>query len=56
MWALDEARRRLLDGDPRPSSVTNVATGLGLFHLGRFAGNYRGQFGESPSDTLRRAT
>lgn len=55
MWALHEARRRLLDGNPRYGSVTDIATGLGFFHLGRFASHYRSQFGESPSDTLRQA-
>ena len=36
-------------------SVTEVATDLGFFHFGRFSGEYRGMFGECPSETLRRA-
>jgi AraC-like DNA-binding protein len=36
-------------------SVTDVALRWGFAHLGRFAGQYRAQFGESPSDTVRRA-
>jgi AraC-like DNA-binding protein len=48
-WALDEAHRRLvrLDG-----TVTEVATGLGFDHLGRFAGHYKDIYGEPPSTTL----
>ncbi|MDX2378274.1 MAG: helix-turn-helix domain-containing protein [Acidimicrobiia bacterium] len=52
-WALDEARRRLLRNDLRQENVTAIATDLGFFHLGRFAGHYRRHFGEPPSATLR---
>jgi AraC-like DNA-binding protein len=31
-----------------------VALYYGFAHLGRFAGEYRKAFGESPSETLRR--
>ena len=51
-WALGEARRRLLDNDPTHHSVADVATGLGFFHLGRFASYYRRLYGEAPSSTL----
>jgi len=37
------------------STVTGVATRWGITHLGRFASEYRKRFGESPSQTLRRA-
>jgi transcriptional regulator GlxA family with amidase domain len=40
--------------DPRVD-VTRVALGLGFGHVGRFAALYRQAFGESPSETLRRA-
>jgi len=40
----------------RPSeSVTDIALTWGFNHLGRFAIEYRVQFGESPSDTFRRS-
>jgi len=35
------------------SPVATVAMDYGFNHLGRFAGTYRGFFGELPSDTLR---
>jgi AraC-like DNA-binding protein len=53
-WALDTANRRLREADPYAVSVTEVAADLGFNHLGRFAGQYRSVFGESPSLTLRR--
>jgi AraC-like DNA-binding protein len=50
---LHRARAELLSR-PAAASVTEVATGCGFTHLGRFAGLYRRTFGESPSDTLGR--
>jgi AraC-like DNA-binding protein len=35
--------------------VAEVARRCGFSHLGRFAGEYRSRFGESPSETLRRS-
>lgn len=51
---LTEARRALLAGGAE-QSVTRVAVQSGFTQLGRFAVQYRRQFGEAPSATLRRA-
>lgn len=50
---LSAARKRLIDTARSTTSVTEVATRCGFLHLGRFAKDYRRQFGESPSETLR---
>jgi transcriptional regulator GlxA family with amidase domain len=52
-FQLAEARRALLSGK---GSVTEIAMLYGFRELGRFAVNYRVRFGESPSETLRRAS
>jgi transcriptional regulator GlxA family with amidase domain len=52
---LRRARDWLRDGSSAQTTVASVASGLGLSHLGRFAAAYRLAFGESPSETLRRA-
>ncbi|MGD9941972.1 MAG: AraC family transcriptional regulator [Burkholderiaceae bacterium] len=39
--------------DGRPLNVTDVALSYGFVHMGRFAAQYRQQFGCSPSVTLR---
>jgi transcriptional regulator GlxA family with amidase domain len=44
-----------LEAAGRETSVTGVAFDCGFNHLGRFAGEYTRRFGESPSETLRRA-
>ena len=49
---LREARLRLLRAPPG-ATVASIAAECGYPHLGRFAIAYRGQFGESPSATLR---
>ena len=51
---LEATRRVLLAAEPGSESVTKVAVRYGFAHLGRFAGEYRKAFGESPSETLRR--
>jgi AraC family ethanolamine operon transcriptional activator len=51
---LDEARRALRTPAPT-DTVSRIATALGIWDLGRFAGQYRALFGESPSQTLERA-
>ncbi|MEV6647041.1 helix-turn-helix domain-containing protein [Amycolatopsis sp. NPDC051371] len=51
---LRRAREDLEISAPDVVTVAEVARRHGLFHFGRFAGSYRDQFGEAPSDTLRR--
>ena len=46
-------RQALCAADPSVVTVTGVATDFGFFELGRFAGQYKTAFGESPSQTLR---
>jgi AraC-like DNA-binding protein len=46
--------RALRQADPSTTTVTRVATDHGFWELGRFSVAYRVQFGESPSESLRR--
>jgi AraC family ethanolamine operon transcriptional activator len=50
---LAEARRRLTS--PADHTVGDIAAGLGFWHAGQFATDYRRAFGENPSATLARA-
>ena len=52
---LMQAREALLSVDAEALTVTKVALRFGFRELGRFAVDYRATFGESPSQTLRRA-
>ena len=52
---LDMARQRLQQSAP-PVSVGTIAVQCGFAHLGRFSIAYKQRFGESPSDTLHRAS
>jgi AraC-like DNA-binding protein len=47
-------RSELLAAEPRHGSVKRCALNWGFWHLGRFAGEYRALFGESPGETLAR--
>jgi transcriptional regulator GlxA family with amidase domain len=51
---LDDVRTALLTVDPG-AMVCDIALAHGFHELGRFAAVYRRQFGELPSQTLRRA-
>ncbi len=50
---LAAVRRRLSLRGPVAYGVTRVALDHGFVHLGRFAGEYRRYFGETPSATLK---
>ena len=47
------AARRDLRAAPNGTTVTEVAIRWGFTHLGWFAHDYKGMFGESPHDTLQ---
>lgn len=51
---LHTVRKALRGGDPQVDTVARVLSRHGVWELGRFAGSYRRQFGETPSDTLYR--
>jgi len=59
MWdshhCLNAVRRRLLAAEGTSGGVTAAARSHGFDHFGRFAGDYRRYFGESPRETLHRA-
>lgn len=50
---LDAARAELRSADPSVDTVAAIAARWGFSNLGRFAAMYRGEFGETPSATLR---
>jgi AraC-like DNA-binding protein len=56
MLRLAGARRALLATDCKLATVTDIATYFGFMELGRFSVEYRKVFGESPSQTLHRAS
>jgi AraC family ethanolamine operon transcriptional activator len=49
---LNSVRRFLLQADPEEANVIDIAKGLGFFHQGQFADDYRKLFSELPSTTL----
>jgi AraC-like DNA-binding protein len=50
---LEQARMELAAAAAAGRSVTDIALACGFNHLGRFARDYAGMFGEAPSITLR---
>ena len=50
---LNDAYKILLQSDPETTKVTDVAISLGYWHMSQFAADYRRQFGELPSETLK---
>jgi AraC-like DNA-binding protein len=51
---LHQVQRALRAAAPEAATVTEFAMRYGFWQLGRFAVEYRAQFGEAPSATLRR--
>ncbi|MGY0019749.1 AraC family transcriptional regulator [Streptomyces sp. cg35] len=50
---LERVHAELLAGDPRTTTVSEIAFRWGFGHLGRFAEQYRSRYGRVPSRTLR---
>jgi AraC-like DNA-binding protein len=48
------AREELLRADPYNHNVTSIAMDCGFTHLSKFASLFKAQFGECPSDALKR--
>lgn len=53
-FRLDCVRGELRHATPSTAMVTDVANRWGFWHMGQFAADYRRQFGELPSETLKR--
>ncbi|MCX7179093.1 MAG: AraC family transcriptional regulator [Proteobacteria bacterium] len=52
---LERVRHDLCRADQTTATVTDIASRWGFRHLGHFATSYKKMFGESPSETLRKA-
>jgi AraC-like DNA-binding protein len=53
---LNLVRARLRRADPATATVAEVAFRYHFSELGRFAADYRALFGETPSETLKKAS
>lgn len=54
MRRLKNVHKQLLAAEPNTTTVTEIATEWGFFHLGRFSADYKSIFKELPSETLKR--
>jgi AraC family ethanolamine operon transcriptional activator len=52
---MHHVRRALRRADSDRNTVQGVANRYGIWHLGRFAAEYRSLFGESPAETLKKS-
>ncbi len=52
---LERVHEELMSDSARSETVTAIAMRWGFVHLGHFAANYKRKFGETPSQTQRRA-
>ncbi|MCL4182119.1 MAG: AraC family transcriptional regulator [Burkholderiaceae bacterium] len=52
---LERVREELMSGSARRETVTAIAMRWGFSHLGHFTADYKRKFGETPSQTHRRA-
>jgi AraC family ethanolamine operon transcriptional activator len=50
---LADVYKILLQSDPETTKITDVAVSHGYWHMSQFAADYRRQFGELPSETLK---
>ncbi len=55
-YRLNATRRELRASDPMEEKVADIGNRWGFWHMGQFAADYRSQFGELPSETLRRVS
>jgi AraC family ethanolamine operon transcriptional activator len=53
-FRLNGVRRELRRANPASTKVIDIANNWGIWHMGKFAADYRRLFGELPSETLRR--
>ena len=51
---LAKVRSDLLIADPESTFIGDIAAHWGFFHLSKFAQDYRNEFGELPSETIKR--
>jgi len=51
---MERVYEELKKTDPSKRTVTEIALAWGFTQLGKFSGNYKQRFGESPSDTLKK--
>lgn len=54
MLRLRNVHQVLVAAEPSTTTVTEVATNWGFYHLGRFSADYKNVFKELPSETLKR--